>query len=216
VLGVAVLGGVLCCLCTQLESQVGSNRTQVPSNRSASGRIGDQSVATPDPQAEEELQKGSALTRRGEFSEAIPHLLAARGRVANEYAASFNLALCYVGSGDSKSAIPILDNLRHQGHENAAAISPQNEKLYLYVADTCTEHQDYALALKVVTIGLRNLPQSARLHYERGMVLSQLDEFDRAKGDFELVSKLAAGSEIGYVSAAQKDLFDGDVSAAVQ
>jgi predicted Zn-dependent protease len=182
------------------------------------------------------------LTRQGLFSEAIPHLLAARGRVANEYAAGFNLALCYVGSGDYKKAIPLLDDLRQRGHENAdvenllaqayvgndqpkealaslekaAAISPQNEKLYLYVADACTEHQDYALALKVVTIGLRNLPQSPRLHYERGMVLSQLDEFDRAKADFELVSKLAAGSEIGYVSAAQKDLFEGDVSGAAQ
>ena len=242
VLGVAVLGSVLLCLCTQLESQLGSNRTQGPSSQSADRSVENQSAATSDPQAEEELQKGSALTRRGEFSQAIPHLLAARGRVANEYAASFNLALCYVGRGDSKQAIPILDNLRHQGHDNAdvenllaqayvgndqskealgsleqaAALTPQNESLYLYVADACTDHQDYALALKVIALGLKNLPQSARLHYERGMVLSQLDEFDRAKADFELVGKLAAGSEIGYVSAAQKDLFEGDVSGAIE
>ena len=239
VLDPVVLGCALLCTSVNLEAQSSANRGQIP--QSSSGLSADQPT-TLDPQAEEELRKGTALTRQGLFREAIPHLLAARGRVANEYAAGFNLALCYVGSSDSKKAVAVLDELRRQGHDNAdvenllaqayvgngqaaealaslnkaAAISPQNEKLYLFVADACADHQDYPLALKVVGMGLRNLPQSARLHYERGMLLSQLDEFNRAKSDFELVSKLAAGTEIGYVSAAQKDLFDGDVAAAVQ
>lgn len=222
-------------------SQTGVGKTQPPSGQTAE-RAQDRFPSAADAQAEAELQKGTALTRRGLFSDAIPHLLAARGRVANEYAASFNLALCYVGSGEPKKAIHILDDLRRHGHESAdvenmlaqayvgngqptealaslekaAAMSPQNEKLYLFVADACTEHQDYALALKVAGLGLRNLPQSPGLHYERGMLLSQLDEFDRAKGDFELVAKLASGTEIGYVSVAQKDLLEGNVSAAMQ
>ena len=192
--------------------------------------------------AEEELRKGTALTRQGRFREAIPHLLAARGRAVNEYAAGFNLALCYVGTGTFGKAISLLDELRQQGHENAdvenllaqsyvgsgqpnealaalekaAAITPQNEKLYLFVADACVQSQNPALALKVISIGLRNLPQSPRLHYERGMLLSQLDEFDRAKGDFAVVSKLAAGTEIGYVSAAEENLFDGNIPEAIK
>jgi tetratricopeptide (TPR) repeat protein len=240
-IAVAILAMSLCLLC---RAQAPPARPPAPNANQVTQQ---QSAAAPDLQAEgaqaqDELRKGTALTRQGLFSEAIPHLLAARGRVANEYAASFNLALCYVGSGEFKKAIPILDDLRRQGHENAevenllaqayvgneqpkealaslqkaAAMSPQNEKLYLYVADACTEHQDYDLALKVVAIGLRNLPQSARLHYEHGILLSNLDEFDRAKKDFELVSQLAAGSEIGYVSAAQRDLFEGDVSGATE
>jgi len=239
VLDAVVLGCALLCVGANLEAQGGANKAQSPS-ANPSGRVGDQST-TPDAQAEAELQKGTALTRQGLFSEAIPHLLEARGRVANEYAAGFNLALCYVGSGEYKKAILLLYDLRQQGHENTdvenllaqayvgngqptealasleqgAAMSPQNEKLYLFVSDACTEHQDYALALKVVAIGLRNLPQSPRLHYQQGMLLANLDEFDRAKTDFELVSKLAAGSEIGYVSAAQKELFEGNISGAV-
>lgn len=232
-------------LCLPCQAQVPSSRSQ-PSNTSRPAQPESPSNSdlqqTENKQAEDELQKGTALTRHGMFSEAMPHLLAARGRVANEYAASFNLALCYVGSGEFKQAIPILDDLRHQGHDNAdvenllaqayvgnnqakeavasfekaAALTPQNEKLYLYVADACTERQDYALALKVVATGLKNLPGSARLHYERGMVLSNLDEFDRAKPDFEFVSKSAAGSEIGFVSAAQKDLFEGNIAGAAE
>src|SRR5579872_4118781 len=53
--------------------------------------------------AEVELQKGIALTRGGKFQEAIPHLLAAQGQVTSELAASFNLALCYVATGQFKS-----------------------------------------------------------------------------------------------------------------
>ena len=45
--------------------------------------------------AEQELQTGTELTRQGHFREAIPHFLAAQGRVSNEFAADFNLALCY-------------------------------------------------------------------------------------------------------------------------
>ncbi|MGO9084662.1 MAG: tetratricopeptide repeat protein [Terriglobales bacterium] len=242
--GTEVAAIVLMLLCLLCQAQVPSSRPQAPNAgvtppESATASTVPQADET---QAEDELRKGTALTRQGLFTEAIPHLLAARGRVANEYAASFNLALCYVGSGDYKKAIPLLDDLRQQGHENAdvenllaqayvgngqpkealaslekaAKISPQNEKLYLFVSDACTEHQNYALALEVVAAGLRYLPQSPRLHYQRGMILANLDEFDRAKEDFALVSKLAAGSEIGYVSAAQKELFEGNISGAVQ
>ena len=193
-----------------------------------------------DLQAEEELRRGTALTSKGQFRDAISHLLAARGKVTNEYAASFDLALCYVGTRQYEQAIEILQALSHdtshradvqnllaqayagngQGKaalaalENAAIITPQNEKLYLFVADACLDTQDYALALKVVALGLRNLPDSPRLHYERGIILSHLDEFDRAKPDFDFVRKVSAGTEIGYIAGVQKDLFEGEVSAA--
>jgi tetratricopeptide (TPR) repeat protein len=193
-------------------------------------------------QAEDELWKGTALSRKGLFSEAIPHLLEARGRVSNEYAASFNLALCYVGIREFKQAIQVMDDLRRSGHDGAeienlraqayigqgqpkegfaslqkaAALTPQNEKLYLFVADASMDQQDYALGLKIVDIGLLNLPLSPSLHYERGMLLSQLDEFDRAKEDFQLARKLAPGSEIGYLSAAQEELLAGNLPEAIR
>jgi predicted Zn-dependent protease len=188
------------------------------------------------------LERGTALTRQGRFKEAIPQLLAGRARVRNEYALEFNLSLCYVGLGEYKNAIEVLNGLQRQGHENAdvenllaqayigndnrsdalaalergAAISPQNEKLFTFVADACMDNQDFELGLKVVEMGLRNLPQSARLHYERGQFLTQLDQFDRAKADFELASKLGQGAEIGYLSAAYEDLLSGNIPEAIR
>ena len=89
-------------------AQVGENRHfQMPPTSKAEASS-DRSTGKTDSQAEEELQKGTALTRAGSFAEAIPHLLAARGRVSNDYAASFNVSLCYVATGQPTPAIPIL------------------------------------------------------------------------------------------------------------
>jgi tetratricopeptide (TPR) repeat protein len=191
--------------------------------------------------AEEELQKGVALTRRGSFVEAIPHLVAARGKVADEYAASFDLALCYVVVGKHQQAISLLTELQSAGHDNAdvnnllaqayvgdsqdqkaleslqkaASLTPANEKLYMFVADACTGKQAYALGVRVVDLGLQHLPSSARLHYERAMFLSLLDRFDDARADFDLAQKLAPDSDTAFDAGAQQALLGGDVAGAV-
>jgi tetratricopeptide (TPR) repeat protein len=191
--------------------------------------------------AEEELQKGIALTRRGSFAEAIPHLVAAHGKVANEYAASFDLALCYVALGKDRQAISLLIELQSAGHDNAdvnnllaqayvgdsqdqkalealqkaASLTPSNEKLYMFVADECMGKQAYAQGLRVVNLGLQHLSSSARMHYERAMFLSLLDRFDDARADFALAQKLAPDSDIAFDAGAQQAMLAGDVPAVI-
>lgn len=194
------------------------------------------------PQPEAELQTGITLTRGGHFSEAIPHFLAARGHVTDEYAAEFNLALCYVGVGEFPKAISILAELRNGKQENtsvenllsqafegndqtkeafeafqrAAAFTPKDEKLYLLVEAAFMEKQDYSQALRVVETGLRNLPDSARLHYELGYGLWQLEEPGMAKPEFERAAALAPHSLIGYLAAAQESFMLGDLTQAAK
>jgi len=193
-------------------------------------------------QPEAELQRGIDLARSGRFSEAIPHFLAARWHVSNEYAAEFNLALCYVGTDQSEEAIRILNELRKNGHENAAVenllaqadakaghssealealhraaqFTPKDEKLYLYVADAFLERREDALSLQVIDFGLEQLPASARLHYERGYLLALLDEADAAKTEYQRATEIAPRSEIGYLAAAQKNLLIGELSEAIE
>ncbi len=239
IFSIVMLGLILCGLS---QAQVASGRSQLSIGQNQASQPQD-SGRDPASQSEAdaELQTGTALTRKGSFREAIPHLLAARGRVVNEYAASFNLALCYVATSQLNPAIEVLNDLRrsHDGVDvenlltqayigngqpeqaiaslqKAAAVSPQNEKLYAFVSDACMDHRDYALGLRVVDIGLHNLPRSARLHYERAMFLTQLDRFDEAKPQFELAVKLGPGSEIGYLSAAQQALVEGDLPVAIR
>jgi predicted Zn-dependent protease len=194
-----------------------------------------------DPAAESELRAGIDLTGRGLFAQAIPHLTAAQGRVRDEYAADFNLALCHIGLGQFRPAIQILSTLRSPGStdpnvenllaqayvgdqqpdkafdalQKASTVTPRNERLYLFISDACADQQDYDLGLRVADLGLRHLPDSPRLHYQRAYFLSLLDQFDTAKTDFELVVKLAPHTQISFVAAAQEALFAGNLQEAI-
>lgn len=193
-------------------------------------------------QAEGELRTGIELTSRGLFADAIPHFLAAKGRVADEYAVEFNLALCYIGTGEFDKAISGLsalragsgggaavENLLAQAYagkgqsaeafdalQRAAALAPRDEKVYLFVADAFLRHQEQAQSLRVIELGLHNLPESPRLHYERGYLLSMLDDLDGAKPEFERATRLAPRSEIGYLAEAQENFLAGNLAEAIR
>jgi tetratricopeptide (TPR) repeat protein len=240
-LRIALAGIVLTFVCSGLLAQVADRRFQTPQTSNFQAAT-DPSDRTPDPQAEEELKKGTALTRAGSFAEAIPHLRAALGRVSNEYAASFNLSLSLVATGQPKLAIPILTALRDAGHDNvdvnnllaqayvgdgqtqkalqalqeASKLAPENEKLYLFVADACLANHEFSVGLHAVELGLAHLPNSARLHYQRGMFLTLQDEFDAGKKDFDKARELAPDTDIGYLAGAQKAMLEGDVVEALR
>ncbi len=192
--------------------------------------------------SEAELRRGIEMTRRGLFSEAIPHFLAAEGHVSDEYAAKFNLALCYVGTAQLAQAIRILVMLRSSGHsdanvenllaqayiggdqpgaafealQQAAALAPKNEKLYLLAADACADRQNYGLGVRMVDLALRQLPDSARLHYHRGYFLSMLDQLDDAKPEFDLAAALAPHTDIAFLAGAQKSFLAGNLAEAIR
>jgi tetratricopeptide (TPR) repeat protein len=191
--------------------------------------------------ADQELQIGSDLARQGHFHEAIPHLLAAQGRVSNEFAADFNLALCYTATDQFEKAISLLSALSSAAHptaavynllaqayvgnsqpkqaftalQQAAALSPSNEKLYLLVADACMDHQSYPLGVKVVNLGIENIPHSARLFYERGVFQTLLERGDLAASDFAQAAQLAPNTEIAYMAAAQQNLVEGKIPETI-
>ena len=180
-----------------------------------------------------ELSQGISLTRQGRFADAIPFLQQARDATGS-YAAGFNLALCYLGMREFKQAIATLSDLHGSGyntaamnnllaqayigdgqHErafqalsNASRQTPKDERLYAFVADACTDHYAYALGLRVVDLGLRELPDSARLHYERAVFLARLDRLEEAKPEFQVAAKLAPGSDIGFLALIQKRLYE--------
>jgi tetratricopeptide (TPR) repeat protein len=184
--------------------------------------------------AETDLQRGIDLTKQGFFEKAIPFLVRARGENPGDYAAGFNLALCYLGISEFKQAIGILNELQRSGHNTAAVNNllsqayvgsgqlelafnalqeasrqtPKDEKLYAFVADACTDHYAYGFGLRVVELGLQQLPDSARLHYERAVFLARLDRLEEAIPEFQFASKLAPGSDIAYLALIQENLYE--------
>jgi tetratricopeptide (TPR) repeat protein len=193
-------------------------------------------------QAQQELLSGIALTRSGQFSQAIPHFLAARGQVVDSFALEFNLSLCYVGTRQFQQAIGTLIHIHTTGphaadvknllaqayvgdHQPALALkalddagklSPGDEKLYLLVSEACLDEGLPELGAQVLAIGLRNLPNSPRLLFERGLIRSRLEQTDLAEQDFQLVRKLAPDSDISYIADAQQSLLSGDIPEAIR
>ncbi len=189
-----------------------------------------------------ELQLGISLTRESKFQEAIPHLLSAKQQGDRSFALDFDLALCYVGTEQFRSAIEILKQLEIQNPKNAnvqsllaqayvwnnqipealealknsAALAPKNERLYLLVGDACMERNQFTVGLDVANLGLKSLPDSIGLLYQRGMFLTLLDQFDTGKLDLDRAAKLGKGSEIGYLAAAQKASFEGNMAELVR
>jgi tetratricopeptide (TPR) repeat protein len=236
----AVTGAVLLTCAVHAQSSMGPPHS--PPAQGPTMQVPGDAPPAAESEPEQQLQKGTSLTRAGHFTEAIPHLLAAHGRVGNEYAASMNLAICYIATDQPAKAIPLLNELRAGAHDNAdvnnllaqayigdsqneqglealqraAAMTPNNEKLYMFVADACMGKQAYALGIGVVELGLKNLPESARLHFERAMFLSLLDRFDDAKPDFALARNLAPASDAAYLAGAQEAMLDGNVPETIR
>jgi tetratricopeptide (TPR) repeat protein len=190
--------------------------------------------------AKDELQAGTSLTREGKLPDAIPHLLAAQAAGADAYATGVNLGICYIGTGRYKEAISALEGLHSADRDTAAvdnllaqaylgdrqprrawdafitasALTPDDEKLYAYMADACTDQRDFEMGLHAIDVGLRHLPDSARLHYERGLFLAQLDRLEQARPEFDRAAQLAHDSYIATLALVQRDLYDGDIPTA--
>jgi len=236
-LGSALARGA-CAMPTQ--RPVPSTAISASSTAQQTSNVPEPSQAAADPAAE--LRMGTQLTSQGRFEEAIPHLVAARAKLPDDYAASFNLALCYVATNQPKQSIAILNSLRDGGHstadvnnllaqayiatgqsqeafdafQHAAALTPNNEKLYTFVADACMEHREYRLGAKIADLGLQKIPNSARLLYERGMFLAWLNHPDLSDADLERAHQLAPDTEIGYLAEGQRYMLSGNMEEAIR
>jgi tetratricopeptide (TPR) repeat protein len=181
-----------------------------------------------------DLREGIALTSQGRFDQAIPHFLAAQGRGVESFALQFNLALCYVGVRQFPAAIRILSTILpgsrsaevkdllaqayvgdHQAgaawktFEEAVSLAPDRERLYLLVSQACLDEGLTDLGMRVVETGLKNLPGSARLHFQRGIFDSQNDDNGEARKEFAEARRLAPVSAIAYIAEAEEALIEG-------
>jgi len=100
--------------------------------------------------------------------------------------------------------------------ERASRLAPGNEKLYLYVVESCMSNGYLDMGLRVAEIGLKRLPRSARLVFEHGILLAQLDFIDEAMKELQKVTELAPGSDVAYIAGAQKSIFESKVDEAVR
>lgn len=92
------------------------------------------------------------------------------------------LAAVQDSAGHTEDAIATL--------RTAVAIAPQDERHYLDLAALYQKSALLPQAVEFLDVGLRRVPQSARLFAMRGVVLAQIGELEKAEADFEQAGSL--------------------------
>ena len=99
--------------------------------------------------------------------------------------------------------------------QDAARLSPKDEKMYAFLMNACTDHYEFNLGLKTSELGLQSLPDSERLHYERAVFLARLDRLEEANPEFKKAAALAPGTDLGYLALVQERLYRQDFTQAL-
>jgi tetratricopeptide (TPR) repeat protein len=198
----------------------------------------------PDLDAVGHFEAGVLLARLEKYDGAARQFELARKDPQNRadpYEVAFNLTLAYVKSRHYTDAIRValeylsqgpkkaeLYNLLSQAYEGngqaveaydalrtATQIDPKDENNYLDLATLCVDHANYDLGLEIVSIGVRNIPQSDRLYFQHGALLAMKGQSAQAVRDFETASKLAPNKSLPDAARGIVLLELGETSKAI-
>lgn len=97
----------------------------------------------------------------------------------------------------------------------AITLYPRDERNYIDLATVCLDHDAHDVALDVVDVGIKNIPNSAGLYTMRGAIHAQLSEMEKAQEDFEEASRLRPEELYGSVGLSMLLRQNGRIDEAV-
>lgn len=195
----------------------------------------------PKSDGERHFAAGEMLARHRSFAAAAEEFGKARPFYRDPYTAGYDQTLAYYNAGNFAAAIETANELLNQGHRTAeladlageaylknhqtqeaynafrvaTGIDPQNENAYVDLCSLSLDLEKFDLGIEIADLGLKHLPDSSRLHLQRGALLAMKGEFDRAQLDFSAAARLAPGEVTPLVSegvlAMQTDHLDQSV-----
>jgi tetratricopeptide (TPR) repeat protein len=118
------------------------------------------------------------------------------------------LSRAYEGNGQTVEAYNAL--------RTATQFDPKDENNYLDLATLCVDHANYDLGLEIVNIGIKNIPQSGRLYFQRGTLLAMKGQSTEAGSDFEKASSLSPQQNLPYVARGLVLLESGQTAKAIE
>lgn len=88
----------------------------------------------------------------------------------------------YESQGDTQNAVQLL--------RSAIVHNPKDVDNYVDFATLSNSHKAYQVGIDMINAGLSQLPNSAQLYLARGILYSQLAEYDNAMADFEHANQI--------------------------
>lgn len=162
------------------------------------------------------FQAALTLARLERFSAAARAFERAQGG-AEPYERGYNLVLAYLKSGQSERAAKAGETLLTEGHgkaelhnllsqayrdsgdvkraydalRKATEIEPGDPSNYIDLIALCLDHENFDLGLEIADISVERIPESDRLHVQRGVALAMKGRFEDAQAAFGEASRLA-------------------------
>ena len=175
---------------------------------------------------ESQLQAGLLLAQAGAYAEAAAHFALARKGSLDPYTAGYNETLAYVKAENYPAAIQTAKELLAQRFERAELynlvseallksgqlqeacnalrkatdLAPDDPTNYIDLAWICLDYGNYDLGIEITDIGLRHIPNSERLYFQRGAMRAMKGQIAESEGDFEKAAQLAPQKNLPYIA----------------
>ncbi len=183
------------------------------------------------------FQAGLILAGIERYAEAAREFERADGGDADPYELGFNLVLAYLKSGRHVEALEAGELLLEAGHgsaelynvlsqayerskdtksaydalRTATELAPEQESNYVDLIALCLDHENFDLGIEIADISVGRIPDSHRLHLQRGVALAMKGRFEDAEGAFDRATDLAPeeslpGTALGLILMQQDRL----------
>jgi tetratricopeptide (TPR) repeat protein len=166
-------------------------------------------------------QYGACLIERNQPVDAVPPLEQALSLNRDSTATTYNLALALQLLHRTDESAALLQTL-HPDSESlnllaeiytekdripeaiaalrqATEIAPRDERNYIDLATLCLDHQSTELGIQIAGIGLKNIPNSAKLYALRGAIYAEAGKSAAAAADFEKAKSIEPDELYGSV-----------------
>ncbi|MEW5979441.1 MAG: tetratricopeptide repeat protein [Acidobacteriota bacterium] len=128
-------------------------------------------------------------------------------------------------SAPTSSTMSVLARIAQKAHKPQLAIDalkkaielePRNETYYLDLSALCWRHNNPALALEIVAIGIRQIPGSYGLFIQKGVLLNALNRPSEAKETLREAMRLKADHSLALVGLAITHTYSDELDEAIQ
>jgi len=185
---------------------------------------------------------GEMLVQHQAYRAAAAEFGKARQSYRDPYMAGYNQTLAYFKAGDYPAAINTANELLNQGYRTAelanlagesylknnqpkeaynalrlaTGLDPKNQDSYVDLCTIALDANNYDLGIQIADVGLSHLPDSERLHLQRGVLRAMKDQFDKAQEDFAAAARLAPRDSSPQVSQGVLEMQLGHLDESVK